>query len=75
MIAVPTCHCLTCNKWFSCLGIASHREMHRRRAETCSIVYPQGDTYHYNFTMLLGRPKLNYVEVYHKRDNPPRPIR
>ena len=36
------CLCVTCERWFHHLGIASHRAMHRRREEDCFIEYSDG---------------------------------
>lgn len=36
------CFCFRCRKWFHHLGIASHRAMHRRMSEDCTIEYSDG---------------------------------
>lgn len=38
------CFCWTCSKDFHCLGISSHRAMHRRKKEACKITFTNGDT-------------------------------
>jgi hypothetical protein len=44
------CHCHTCGKWFSSLGIARHRAGHRDRKERCTITFSDGDTYTWDYT-------------------------
>lgn len=46
----PDCVCLTCDRDIHHLGIMSHRAMHRRRLEDCSIVFSDGRTVKYNFS-------------------------
>lgn len=45
----PDCYCVTCDKEFHHLGIMSHRAMHRRREEDCSIVFSDGRNISYSF--------------------------
>ena len=48
----PTCYCHTCRRWFDPLGIASHRAMHRRKREDCTIMFTAGDTYTWKYSEL-----------------------
>lgn len=43
------CYCHNCKRYFHPLGIMSHRAVHRRRQENCTITYSHGDTYEHNF--------------------------
>lgn len=43
------CHCETCDRWINHKGIMSHRAMHRRRNENCTIEYSTGRTTHHYF--------------------------
>lgn len=44
------CHCYTCDKHISHLGIMSHRAMHRRRDEDCEIEFSTGRVVTYRFS-------------------------
>ncbi len=44
------CYCHNCKKDFHYLGISSHRAMHRRRREDCTITYTNGNTYIHEFS-------------------------
>lgn len=43
------CFCRTCGRWFNHRGIASHRAIHRRREEECTITYSTGKTFRHLF--------------------------
>lgn len=43
------CYCHTCDRDFHYLGINSHRAMHRRRRENCTITYTYGNTIEFLF--------------------------
>lgn len=58
---VRFCRCHTCKEWYDALGIASHRAMHRRKKEKCTITYSNGDTYDHNFDRIrLKEEERNY---------------
>lgn len=46
----PDCLCVTCDKDIHHLGIMSHRAMHRRRYEDCTIEFSDGRTVIYRFS-------------------------
>lgn len=48
------CYCYACNKSIASLGVASHRAMHRRRKENCTIRYSNGKILHYQFEQTEG---------------------
>lgn len=43
------CYCHNCESSFHYMGIASHREMHRRRHEDCVITFTDGTTKMWKF--------------------------
>lgn len=43
------CYCHNCKRYFQPFGIPSHRAVHRRRQENCTITYSHGQTYEHNF--------------------------
>lgn len=45
-----TCYCHTCKRHFHYLGINSHRAMHRRAKEDCTITYSKGNTVAFKFS-------------------------
>jgi len=53
------CHCYKCDKDFHSLGIMSHRAMHRRKREDCTIMYTNGDTFAYLFSRNASSQKAN----------------
>ncbi len=43
------CHCYTCGRDIHHLGIMSHRAMHRRRQENCTVMFSNGNVVEYQF--------------------------
>ena len=46
----PDCYCEMCDRWIHHLGIMSHRAMHRRKKEDCSIEFSDGRVIRYKFS-------------------------
>lgn len=48
-VAHKKCYCLKCDKYFSPLGVARHRAMHRDKGENCSIIFSDGRREDYTY--------------------------
>lgn len=44
------CYCHTCGAEYHTLGIASHRAMHRRKNEDCTITFTSGNTFTWRYS-------------------------